>query len=148
MKIIFLDIDGVLNSAAFFKKMHNVYVCPDDKLDPEAIHRLNKIVDTTKASIVLSSTWRIAWRSDLPGLQSFFKKNNIHGDVLGITPINSNNRGAQIEEWIDCCQDKIESFIIIDDNDDMGRLSKYLVQTSIKDGLQDNHVRDIISKLQ
>jgi hypothetical protein len=148
MKIIFLDIDGVLNSISYFKKLHGFNVCPDDKLDPIAINNLNKIIDYTGVKIVLSSTWRIGYMHDLPGLQKLFKDNNIHGDVLGITPINSLARGAQIEEWLDTCNQTVESFIIIDDDNDMGRLSNRLIKTTISYGLLDEHIKLAIDMLK
>ncbi len=58
MKIIFLDIDGVLNHMYWLKKMKGV---EGDKkfFDPDCVRRLNTITDKTGAKIVLSSSWRI-----------------------------------------------------------------------------------------
>ena len=55
MKIIFLDVDGVLNSQDLLER------CGEDKLvpiDEENIRCLKEIVDETGAEIVLSSSWR------------------------------------------------------------------------------------------
>ena len=54
--VVFLDIDGVLNSTQFFK-MENTYPKsnPRSQLDSEAISYLNEIADW---NFVLSSTWR------------------------------------------------------------------------------------------
>ena len=55
MKVIFLDVDGVLNSQQLFEK------CEDDQLisvDEDNIKNLKTIVDATGAMIVLSSSWR------------------------------------------------------------------------------------------
>ena len=54
MKVIFLDVDGVLNSQQLFEK------CEDDQLisvDEDNIKNLKTIVDATGAKIVLSSSW-------------------------------------------------------------------------------------------
>ena len=51
MKVIFLDVDGVLNSQQLFEK------CEDDQLisvDEDNIKNLKTIVDATGAKIVLS----------------------------------------------------------------------------------------------
>lgn len=48
MKIIFLDIDGVLNNIETKFRA----------LVPECIAALNRITDNTRAQIVISSTWR------------------------------------------------------------------------------------------
>ena len=57
-KIVFLDIDGVLNSEEWFDKCFNSdYICDSD-IDPDAINRLIKFLDDTNAKIVLSSSWR------------------------------------------------------------------------------------------
>lgn len=53
MKVIFLDVDGVLNSQQLFEK------CEDDQLisvDEDNIKNLKTIVDATGAKIVLSSS--------------------------------------------------------------------------------------------
>lgn len=54
MKLIFLDIDGVLNYEGYerFTRMGTRFV------DPVLIKRLKKIIDCTGAKVVLSSTWR------------------------------------------------------------------------------------------
>ena len=57
MKIIFLDIDGVLNSAKYDKKR----TADDGNIDTTRLPLLKHIVDSTKAKIVLTSTWRKFW---------------------------------------------------------------------------------------
>lgn len=69
MKVIFLDIDGVLNSEKHAKEMHALVKA--GKLSEEKFHQtwdlpyegtlkpLKRIVDSTGAIIVLSSSWRI-----------------------------------------------------------------------------------------
>src|SRR5574344_367677 len=60
-KIVFLDIDGVLNSEEWAKKRFNKLVSDDicdSDVDSDAINRLIKFLDDTNAKIVLSSSWR------------------------------------------------------------------------------------------
>ena len=59
MKVIFLDIDGVLNCQSS-KSRCGVYV----GIDADKVARLREIVDETGAKIVLSSSWRTEWFKD------------------------------------------------------------------------------------
>lgn len=52
-KIIFLDIDGVLNGHD--KHRHPNGYCG---IDPQCVYRLNRIVAETGANLVISSAWR------------------------------------------------------------------------------------------
>ena len=59
MKIIFLDIDGVLNSAAYRSQLGMRYF--SEIIDRRKMPLLQKIVKETDAQIVLTSTWRKFW---------------------------------------------------------------------------------------
>ena len=68
MKVIFLDVDGVLNSQQLFEK------CEDDQLisvDEDNIKNLKTIVDATGAKIVLSSSWRYGWAEHSDAVQDW-----------------------------------------------------------------------------
>jgi len=52
MNVIFLDIDGVLNSEEFLKKNE------DEAIDRNNVSILKNIIDKTGAVIVMSSGWR------------------------------------------------------------------------------------------
>ena len=52
MKVVFLDIDGVLNSNRFWENCKNI----DEEIDDTAVARLAKIVNATNSIIVLSSS--------------------------------------------------------------------------------------------
>lgn len=59
MKVIFLDVDGVLNSDEYIhkvikKKINGI----ESEIDVEKIKLLKKAVDETGANVVLSSSWR------------------------------------------------------------------------------------------
>src|SRR5437016_3734165 len=64
--ILFLDIDGVLNSVDWQQRRPKREKRPDDpplahgqhSLDPAAVGHLNTIVARTRAKIVISSSWR------------------------------------------------------------------------------------------
>ena len=54
MKVIFLDIDGVLNSASTPNPRSFPYIVDDSPLG-----RFRELVRKTGATVVLSSTWRV-----------------------------------------------------------------------------------------
>ena len=60
IKVIFLDIDGVLNSLAYDRgRKEN-----DGNIDETRLPLIKQIVDETQAKIVLSSSWRTHWNKD------------------------------------------------------------------------------------
>ena len=167
MKVIFLDIDGVLNSDAYAvryqeeilrEKGYHIFV------DPEAVNRVKKICDETGAKIILSSSWRMF------DLKNTLKDLNIYRDlkpiidyIIGITPrLNCDRRGTEINYVIprvdECVEkgliaeqykgEKIDFYIIIDDDDDMiGFQHDLLIQTDYMVGLTDDDTDKAIDLL-
>ena len=147
MKVVFLDFDGVLNSSDFLYGSGEPFSSTqaDEKIDPVAVSRLNKITDATGASIVVSSSWRIGKRvADLRGL---LKRHGVTGIVVGATPVMGGTRGEQIAKWLSGRE--IEAFAILDDDTfDMGNLpSGSFVKTTMARGLLDEHVTQAIQIL-
>ena len=68
MKVIFLDVDGVLNSQQLFEKSEDAQLI---SVDEENIKNLKKIVDATGAKIVLSSSWRYGWAEHSDAVQDW-----------------------------------------------------------------------------
>ena len=145
MKVIFLDIDGVLNSWAWTDKEGERESFPGwNKVDPEACARLNRIVEATGAKVVISSTWRKALR--LSEIRGVLAKCGAKVDVIGATPVLWKPRGLEIQSWLDG-PDDVEAFVILDDDADMEHLVGKLVQTSCATGLMDEHVDRAIAVL-
>lgn len=146
MKVLFLDIDGVLNSQNWFGYMqycikNNMYNrvmnfvdTPDEyteykltMLDDRAIANLNRIVDETGCKIVLSSSWRCLWNpSENERTIEALKLKGFKYDFYGMTPRIpqrdfGQERGIEIQAWIDKELEKneIESYVILDDDNDM-----------------------------
>lgn len=166
---IVLDFDGVINSATYIRqapkdrriefKCENPYqegfAIPigrayiEDALavDPAVIARLNKIVQETGAKVVVSSSWRIFYNID--GLREILHYNGFVGDVVDHTPrlIGMSCRGDEIQEWLDC-NGGCDSFVILDDDDDMGHLSHKLVLTDFEVGLTDADMQKAIKILK
>lgn len=157
MRILFLDFDGVLNSAKWFKESEheregvtNIYRRAELMLDPLAVQRLNKIVRATDCRIVVSSTWRIPY--DLESLSIFLERRGFQGTgtLIDRTPVNrmkGNVRGHEIQEWLDHYPSSVETFCILDDDSDMAHLMDRLVKTTWDEGLQDEHVQQVIELL-
>lgn len=142
MRIIFLDVDGVLNSQLFANEMFDeegVRIFSEDILDKRAIACLKQIVRKTNAVIVLSSTWRYM-RKARAHLASQLAEYGlfIHSD----TPITHKERGDDISAWFNRHNDiSVESYVILDDDSDMKEHLPHLVQTDFYDrGLEKKHV--------
>lgn len=148
MKIIFLDIDGVLNSHEWIHANQHLFnagrLFMHQNVDRTAVARVQQICDATGAKIVISSTWRRL--NTLEQLQNVLRNHGLASEVIGTTPILSDFRGKEIQQWLDN-NGPIESFVIIDDDGDMLHLMDRLVKTSFDTGLQDRHVSQAIETL-
>lgn len=119
MKIIFLDIDGVLNSdrsIAVYPYIARTGIYWYDylysKFDPVAIQLLNQITDETNAMIVITS----ANRKDisLDTMRELFYHSGVTGCVFSETRILHTLRGIEIEEWLS--RHEVSNYVIIDDS--------------------------------
>jgi len=149
MEIIFLDIDGVLNSNAWFNsEEYNIKAknmsFPDTHLDKKCIFNLNYLCNLSGADILISSTWR-EFDDCIPAL----RRNGVTANIIGTTPCLRRNlenglyiaktRGEEIQAWLD--NNGYESYVIIDDCSDMLRSQqKNFVQTNGKVGLTKTNV--------
>lgn len=149
MKVIFLDIDGVLNSHRTCMAFKGFPAPSDnpkrgwDKLDPIAIKLLQRVCERSNAVCVLSSTWRLGVdRKWLDKLQKY----------LGVSIIDKtreayDKRGYQIKDWLDS-HPEVTHYAILDDDSDMleDQMGNF-VKTTHEDGLSyQNHV-DLIEIL-
>ena len=106
MKIIFLDIDGVLNNTQTKNPRKFPYI-----VEPELVDRIRDLQLATGAEIVLSSTWRY----DPVGLLAA----KYYGiPFIDATPdLPGKARRDEMRQWIHDCH-RVERFIVIDDEDD------------------------------
>ncbi len=126
MKVIFLDIDGVLNTEVFTRATYaiakrvnkSIYDIIMDEyghyFDPMAVDMLGHIIKETGAKIVVSSTWRA---SGLNVMQTMWEIRDLPGEVIDITCFMNTERGEEIAEWLRANQ--VDSYVIIDDDSDM-----------------------------
>ncbi|WP_257835250.1 HAD domain-containing protein [Burkholderia glumae] len=131
-KILFLDIDGVLNS---YRTVYATGGFPhgfDDsektRFDWVAVGMIRKICENEDVSIVLSSSWRIIHSVHVCA-------NGLDLPIFDKTKSLPGNRGTEIQEWLDRHPD-VEQWAIVDDDSDMLESQRdHFVQTNHEDGL-------------
>lgn len=137
-KIIFLDIDGVINPVHYMQAMGKLWTSSFKEIKSfddygqlffyHNVNALKHIIDSTGAKIVISSTWRM---SGLPIMQDMWRDRNLPGQVISVTPsetdvvragkaefYDSVCRGTEIDHWIKT-NDFFGNYVIIDDTHDM-----------------------------
>lgn len=72
-KVIFLDIDGVLNSS-FWNDTHQMEISDGTLIDRKKVKLLSKLVQRTSAEIVLHSGWKYWFDTDLTPLRAESEK--------------------------------------------------------------------------
>ena len=150
MKIIFLDIDYVVNCMSTKERAPSGVIGVEQRL----IAYIKEIVDATGAKIVLSSTWRKDWAFNLLNskdwdyLREEFAKQNLY--FFDYTPIRSDShRGREIKEWLESTDYNVRSYVIIDDEmfDIKDLHEGHMVQTSFNDGINPYAVKMAIEIL-
>lgn len=116
-KVIFLDIDGVLNW--YHSKSHcGLYL----GIDTIRIKRLAKIVEATGAAIVLTTTWKDFYeigaykQSNRTGIymNNKFRKTGLKIYDSAMDVAGWAKRGAAIKTWLDN-HPEVKEFVILDD---------------------------------
>ena len=116
-KVIFLDVDGVLNKNT-----------DGSLIEDEFVERLAKIVKAAKADIILSSSWRYSYAKHIENnlysckyselLISMLKKHGLQ--IAGTTPLTHGSWGVhtrpfEVRTWLSN-RDTIRRFVILDDD--------------------------------
>lgn len=120
MRIIFLDFDGVMDTAYYDHILSRSGLPGNDCwgaiFDPVCIANLKWIIDETSADIVVSSSWKhfMTYKDFL----DMWEDRKLPGFVTDVTPIPSvrRNRGDEIDAWLDECKEQCQ-YVIIDDLD-------------------------------
>jgi len=169
LRIIFLDIDGVLNSAQSRHMFARHHENGSRIFCPLAISNLRWIIRKTKAKIVISSSWRKYYGIDQMG--AIFEQYGIgHGRrfdytkrIWGSTPATFSYlaRGFEIKRWFAETEeeDQLDAgeeirrkevlekkrFIILDDDTDMKPYMDRLIKTDPWHGLM---YRDAVKAIE
>lgn len=152
-RVVFLDIDGVLNSVEFVEERRKpidtthdtLHVIARHKIDPEAVHRLNRLVETTKAKVVLSSAWRYWMTTEF--IQEVLEDLGFVGEIIDATLEHEDDgtrydidhgRRRLIDLWLKG-RDDIDAFVVLDD-DLRVHDEEHFVRTDYRVGLLDKDV--------
>lgn len=128
-RIIFLDVDGVLNHSD----------CPEwvdtsEVLDKEIIERVKRICEKAGAKIVISSTWR---KLDSPFRRVVREFGKL---IIGTTPDlnvlsrSAHGRAQEILAWLKVNKQLDADIVVIDDDDDAEVPGRPFVQTEFTKG--------------
>lgn len=132
-KVLFLDIDGVLNSMRTCIAFGGYPRLADhelSKFDTTAVGLIRKLCERAEASVVISSSWRIG-----SSVNSF---GYLELPIIDMTPVRSFadfRRGLEIKEWL-TDHPEITGYAIVDDDSDMlEEQLPYFVKINYDDGL-------------
>lgn len=155
MRLIFLDIDGVLADRASMGKCWHMRLprvgidklSPVPPLSPSCVARFNRLVSLTGAKVVVCSTWGREFETE--GLCQYLRDEGVRCEVVGRTPLRGvyRVRGEDIQQWLDDTDAQVDAYCILDDHNDMAHLKGRLVQTNADLGLQDRDVEAALALL-
>lgn len=164
-KIIFLDVDGVLN---IMSDSYRTFMKPyGQHIEPHLISRLNFILkelekEDFNTSIVISSSWK----ADMDDLKTQMEEQGFAywNKVIGRTPfgremnnvegINCGLRGLQIKQWLDSQAQEINDYVVIEDepSDVCGEKCNVIpkekvIHINMDEGLQHKDCISVLEKL-
>ena len=169
-KIIFLDIDGVMNSDQYNRYKYKHHIRKWGSIDPRECYRMSRFCEKYGIKLVISSSWRNAnsWEAtykefmnegfeELPYRHHGMKL--LAPYIVGVTPYcESRNRGEEIQAFCDIVNGKypkanrilmkedfvISNYCIVDDNNDIlkNQMNNF-VQTDFLIGLTRKNYKKI-----
>jgi hypothetical protein len=138
MKILFLDIDGVVNNKESFARN------PIDEIDEILANKIKAIQLSTGCNVVLSSMWRLS-----PVLVSKVEEKicKVFDSTIESTDLNKKERGDEIAAWL-TAHPEVKKYAIIDDDIDilLEQLPNFF-NTSFDLGITDDIMFRIIKHL-
>jgi hypothetical protein len=172
--VVFCDFDGVLNSVSWIKRRPSkiewaakMNISEEEfttnrlewglrSIDPDAVLALNSLIHQTRASVVVSSSWRTMW--SLEKLQRILRWHGFDHHLLGATPdgfeMRAQNgdgehvhRGQEILAWLGLLPRWLEvRWVVLDDENVPGHEDR-LWRTNEEIGLQAVDIPKIIEIL-
>ena len=168
MKVVFLDLDGVLNTEDYFASLKDKGLPTEDSFgnlfSPEAIENLRKIIEAMDAQIVVSSSWRFA---GLGTLKQMWKERSLPGNLYDITSLNvaddyirahmedqsfdfyeamTSAREMEISAWLQE-HPEVTNYVILDDLESFRQPEAHLVQINPKTGIATDDAERVITIL-
>lgn len=154
MKIIFLDVDGVLNCATTERRLTSNPAFPF--IDTRKVLRLREILEKTSTHLVLSSSWRegafahasVSDKQAYLELRAEFRR--LRCPLwIDCTPIMPGIREEEIKKWLERHPEVID-FVVLDDvGVEFDELKDRLVLTNWQTGLDKvaaNKVIELLNK--
>lgn len=168
-RVLFLDVDGVLNSVTYYEAHEDrlspmleeaEYVGdmehPGCMIDPDAVARLNRIVNVVSPEIVLHSNWRKSFR--LERFNELLEDRGFEGQVDQLAEVPDDpgydNRTAEgrTREVVDLIRSiKPDEGVVLDDldltlnqHDLPGRVNFVWINSQV--GLTDEKAGEVIAK--
>lgn len=172
-RVIFLNFDGVLNTERHIASRRQAALSLSDKygylFDPSSVANLQKIVDATEASIVITSSWRL---EGCERMEALWRDRKLPGLLLGITgrhytgkePFNIWDdeepdpgeedrivKGVDIDQWL---QQHVRipfrcRYVILDDeNDLLPEQQPYFIRIDPQVGITEEDARRAIQILK
>lgn len=157
MKVIFLDIDGVLCTQESMRVARELGNTAKSSRQREAFYEpavavFNKFIESTGAKVVISSAWRTA--QTVQSMQEMFDRNNIKCEIIGLTPDDPDGiRGLEIWSWLLNNREKWTDYLVIDDEGfDIANYIPANKFVHVKDGLmgyglEERHLARLAKKL-
>ena len=154
MKVIFLDIDGVLNYTQWYVDDRNPGNLNGEEgdLDPLCVNRIINICNKTGAKVVISSDWRISWygtqlRLGRMGLDENYILDKTPERIWINIPGFDHSRGAEIDDWLSS-HPECDNYVIIDDRTDFkdNQMGNF-IHINPKIGLTDENMNQAIAIL-
>lgn len=162
MKLLFLDIDGVLNSDIWISK-NSDNIRKGKLIDETRVKLLAEIINKTQALIVLHSGWRFWFDHELNpireeaehltkilefhGLKIYDKTPDLTTEEIRCTKQFSLVKAQEILLWLEHHKD-VQSYLVLDDLDlNNNILKNRLIQTNAAIGLNEENVLNAITYL-
>lgn len=161
MRVIFLDIDGVLNTSTDIYERRRIKFrgkrrIPTNKKPKRVFAKLVEWMLENDIYFVMSTSWR--GNSQIEDWNEILKNYGVKKDlVISLTPFHSEAiRGLEILQWLDSWnnvgvkeygKEKVNDYIVVDD--DINDIKPYInkkkiIRTDVKNGLTEKDLEKII----
>lgn len=142
MKLLFLDIDGVVwtqGGVVLSRHRAGEERPPRYELDPVTLAVMGELVDRCDFKVVVTSTWRLS--NTVEEMRDILGS-KIGPRVIGVTPhLPGKESGREIEVFLNSWNEHyrggpVDDFIIVDDDTDMSPFMGRLFKTDSWDGFK------------
>lgn len=140
MKVLFLDIDGVVNCVTTAQR-HRGFI----GIDPYMALLVDRIIQATGCEVVLSSTWRLFPESRKEVEKQVCKFIDVTKSMPLKGGVEMHERGKEVAEWLSR-HPEVERYAILDDSRDF-MPDQPLFNTSWSTGLTQEIANDVIAHL-